>query len=291
MLLRLPNLPAVPGDPLLGLLLAGAGGAIAVPTALTVMAAALSLYAFGLLLNDVADLAEDRRERPDRPLPAGRVSPRAAVVAALLLAALGLLLAWSASLACGVVAAVLLGAILCYTFWVRRWPAVALTVMGCCRGLSVLLGAAALGWPALSAPMVVVASLTMTGYTIALAAVALGETEHKQIGLRRFGPCVMVMAGIVLARLMLSPESVLGAPWVALVWANVAMLRAANHGRRLAGAPPPALVGKTIGCFVRDMTLLQAAFCALATSSLPLSAAVGSLWLVSWVLSRRFYGS
>ncbi len=290
MLLRLPNLPAVPGDPLLGYLLASGGGASA-GGACMAMGAALSLYACGLLLNDVADLTEDRRERPQRPLPSGRVSPRAAVFAACLLAGVGLLLAWGVAPVSGGVAAVLLLAIVSYTFWCRRWPVVGLTVMGCCRGLSVLLGAGAMGIDGLRSPVVMVAAFTMTAYTIALAAVALGETKQQRIGWRRFGPFLMVIVAMLLVVFTRSAALAPGLPAIALILAHVAMARAGAHGRRLGGTPPPALVGRTIGGFVRDMTLLQAAFCALASSSLWVSGAVASLWLLSWVMSRRFYGS
>jgi 4-hydroxybenzoate polyprenyltransferase len=42
------------------------------------------LYVFGLILNDVFDLAVDRRERPDRPLPSGRIRVGSAVLVAVL---------------------------------------------------------------------------------------------------------------------------------------------------------------------------------------------------------------
>ena len=42
--------------------------------------AATCLYAGGMVLNDVFDLAIDRKERPERPLPSGRISPRAAAL-------------------------------------------------------------------------------------------------------------------------------------------------------------------------------------------------------------------
>lgn len=42
--------------------------------------AALGLYAFGTVLNDVLDLRRDRALRPDRPLPTGRIGLDSAVV-------------------------------------------------------------------------------------------------------------------------------------------------------------------------------------------------------------------
>src|SRR5260221_228220 len=72
-LFRAPNLLTVPGDPIAGYLLACFG---AVEEGLwPAIGASVCFYAGGLLLNDLADLAEDRRERPSRPLPSGAASP------------------------------------------------------------------------------------------------------------------------------------------------------------------------------------------------------------------------
>src|SRR5438132_6940273 len=89
-LVRAPNLFTVPGDPLAGYLLASPGGARPSGALFCVIAASLCLYTYGLVLNDLADLAEDRRDRPFRPLPSGAVNPRTAAQAASLLALAGL---------------------------------------------------------------------------------------------------------------------------------------------------------------------------------------------------------
>lgn len=63
------------------------------------MLASLCVYHGGMALNDWADRDADRRQRPDRPIPSGRVSASSALVAAVGLLVLGPLLARSASLA------------------------------------------------------------------------------------------------------------------------------------------------------------------------------------------------
>jgi 4-hydroxybenzoate polyprenyltransferase len=42
------------------------------------LAITTSLYWAGMVLNDCFDLNNDRIERPERPLPSGRIAPRAA---------------------------------------------------------------------------------------------------------------------------------------------------------------------------------------------------------------------
>src|SRR5687768_2365240 len=73
-LLRAPNLFTVPGDPLAGYLLATQ--LLALPGDLRValaIGASFCFYSAGLMLNDLLDLREDRRDRPERPLPSGAV--------------------------------------------------------------------------------------------------------------------------------------------------------------------------------------------------------------------------
>ncbi|WP_446038982.1 UbiA family prenyltransferase, partial [Streptomyces sp. SID1121] len=74
-LLRVSALFTVPGDALAGA--AALGVRPGRRTALAV-GASLCLYEGGMALNDWADREEDARDRPHRPIPSGRISPRAA---------------------------------------------------------------------------------------------------------------------------------------------------------------------------------------------------------------------
>jgi len=58
-------------------------------------ASAAAITAAGNVYNDLRDLAIDRINRPDRPLPAGHLSARLAGVQAVVLAVIGLALAWA----------------------------------------------------------------------------------------------------------------------------------------------------------------------------------------------------
>ena len=89
-LLRAPNLFTVAGDPLAGYLLAW-GGTLQFRTLLPILAS-LCFYMAGLLHNDLADLAEDRKERPNRPLPSGGARPILVAMAAATLVVAGLLI-------------------------------------------------------------------------------------------------------------------------------------------------------------------------------------------------------
>ncbi|RFU85833.1 prenyltransferase, partial [Streptomyces triticagri] len=89
-LLRISAVFTVPGDALAG---ASAAGLRPNRGTLLGVGCSLCLYEAGMALNDWADRAEDAVERPERPLPSGRISPAAALSAAGALTAAGLGLA------------------------------------------------------------------------------------------------------------------------------------------------------------------------------------------------------
>jgi 4-hydroxybenzoate polyprenyltransferase len=132
-LARAGNFPSVWSNVLAALVLSSSGGyawPAAAPWLLAVLAATLA-YAGGTTLNDVADLAFDRRHRPERALPAGIVSrPAAAVVGSLQLAAgfavfvlaLGASAAWA-----GALVAVIVG----YDWLHKRWAGSVLLMAAC----------------------------------------------------------------------------------------------------------------------------------------------------------------
>ena len=141
-LFRAPNMFTAVADVLAGYLITH--GAIDTPGALALLvAASCLLYTAGMVLNDVFDLERDRRERPGRPLPSGRIDPsRARWLGYEMLAAgvgFGWLAGWlTGAIEPGVVASVLAAAVILYDGWLKRTPAGPLG-MGTCRALNVLL--------------------------------------------------------------------------------------------------------------------------------------------------------
>ena len=185
-LLRVPNLLTVPGDPLAGGLLA-AGGIGASVWLLTVPAGVL-LYAFGLIVNDLRDLREDRVERPGRPLPSGRITPAAARAAAAVLATLALVLCARAGPRAFTVGVLLLHTVLLYNILLKKVPVLGPLAMGACRGLNLLLGAAAcpVAWAGLPAPrrwLLAGAAGLLVLYIAGVTALARREVQTGRAGL------------------------------------------------------------------------------------------------------------
>jgi 4-hydroxybenzoate polyprenyltransferase len=140
-LIRLPNVFSVLADAIAGHVLAThvfkaapAWGTLALSCG-----ASASLYLAGMAFNDIADVREDTRVRPNRPIPSGAVSWRGAIVCACFLMILGIGLAALLSLrslyfSLGVAAAILL-----YDFVAKGRFLFGPLALGLCRGLNVLM--------------------------------------------------------------------------------------------------------------------------------------------------------
>lgn len=107
------------------------------------------IYIAGMILNDYFDVEVDRQQRPDRPLPSGKVSTRLAawlgfeflIVGVLLAGLAGYLFPDHAEIAWrgGAIAAMLATAVLLYDGVLKK-TVLAPLVMGSCRVLNILLG-------------------------------------------------------------------------------------------------------------------------------------------------------
>lgn len=138
-LVRLPNLFTAAADSLAGWLLVR--GSLDEPDRwVPLVLASVSIYAAGIVLNDVFDYEIDRAERPNRPLPSGRVSRRFAAWLGGIALGLGpCLAALSGSVASVVVSLILAACVLGYDAGLKR-TVLGPEVMGACRGLNLLLG-------------------------------------------------------------------------------------------------------------------------------------------------------
>jgi UbiA prenyltransferase family protein len=136
-LVRAPAALSVPGD-----VVAGAAEAGALDRRTVALAgASVCLYWAGMAANDWADRELDAVERPERPIPSGRVGAGTAVGVAIGLTAAGLALAGKAAGSRGLAVAVpLVASIWTYDLWAKN-TAAGPAVMAACRVLDVLLGA------------------------------------------------------------------------------------------------------------------------------------------------------
>ena len=184
-LIRLPHLFTVPGDPLIGFLTAGglaqsAGGGYFQIAAVCFISFAMSL--FGIITNDLADIQIDMTQHPDRPLPRGIVSPRAASYAAQLcfLAAVvpAVCLGWRFTF----ITLVALICIYTYNFYVKYRPKRASMMMAVMRDLTFGLGILLV--PDISIPRILLLVLYGVGlflYYCGLNEITRSETLSKMV--------------------------------------------------------------------------------------------------------------
>ena len=125
----------------LGDSVAGAGGRPLAGRRLLLPLSSVAFYWAGMALNDYADRELDRRQRPERPIPSGRIRSGTALATSVALTGAGLGLAGLAGGRRTVRRALpLAGAIWAYDVAVKATPAGPVT-MAACRTFDVLLGA------------------------------------------------------------------------------------------------------------------------------------------------------
>lgn len=289
-LVRVPNLFTAPPDVILGAALvsvAGTGGDVA-PTEIVGLAlASMGLYAGGTTLNDAFDAPKDDLERPERPIPSGRVNRRTAFALGGSLLALGITVAFVATgVSGGLVASLLAAAIVTYDGWAKGSAAGFLT-MGTTRGLNVVLGTTVGAVSLLSLPTsALLVALVVAGYIAAVTGMAAGETVGENRG------AVLLAIGAVLGSVLAvggfhafagsgSLEAATGLAFaVAFLWWVGRPLRAAVSD------PTPATVGPAVGACVLGLVLLSAAFA--AAGGLAWALAAGVFLIPARGLSRVF---
>jgi 4-hydroxybenzoate polyprenyltransferase len=142
-LVRLPNVFTAWADIFLAGVVIGVWPELILPF-LFLLLASTFLYWAGMVWNDYFDVEQDRRERPFRPLPSGKISLSTAAALGIGLMAAGLACATAPGpeglqLGSFILASFLAVTILLYDAWLKRTWAGPIA-MGSCRFLNVLLG-------------------------------------------------------------------------------------------------------------------------------------------------------
>jgi 4-hydroxybenzoate polyprenyltransferase len=291
-LVRAPAALSVPGDVVAG---AAAAGWPFGPATPALAASSACLYWAGMALNDYADRDVDAAERPGRPIPSGRVTPRFALGLAAGLTGAGIGLA-------GLVGgrrALAVAAPLAATVWaydlVLKQTAAGPVAMAAARGLDVLMGAGAGRLrPALPGAALIAA------HTLAVTALSRSEVSGAD---QRLPRATLAATGVISAAAGL--VAVGGGP-PSGGWKRHRRARGTRPGPRLAGAgllavyagtfgraqlaavhdPAPERVRRAVGAGILGLMPLQAALAAGAGA--PVAAApVAAAFPLAWRLSRR----
>ena len=275
-LVRLPNVFTAPADVAMGMAVAGA--ALTPATASLLLASAFA-YAGGMALNDAWDAPVDFHERPERPIPRGRITRSGAfgIAGGCLVACL--LLAAGAGRGPFAAAVLLVVAIVLYDGFAKG-SAMGPPVMAACRLLNAGLGTAA---GALTATAALPPAL-LFAYVFTLTVVSRFEVMTAPVALVRgaagvFTALLLVSAGLLVTR---GGGGVTGVVFLAAL--------AFWLGRPLRAAladPAPRRIIDVIKAAVLGIILLDAAFVA-AAGGPGAGLLVAALFVPAFLLGRRF---
>jgi 4-hydroxybenzoate polyprenyltransferase len=236
------------------------------------------LYAGGVALNDACDSEIDRMERPERPIPSGRIRPLSAFLLAFCFLAAGMLLAFIYAPLAGAVACATVLFIACYDYIAKKSAVIGPMTMGLCRSGSLLLGVSASSqaladwWFLGAVPLAYVAAITL---------VSRGESDGKN----RYGK--MAIALIVAVIFLLGSlgwycRQFSATPFLALFAACV--LPAFWHALKNAN---PGSIQKAVKAGVLSLIIMDAAMAAIFSNWLYASVVL-ALFPVSRMLARLF---
>lgn len=193
-LVRLPAVFTAMADIVMGFVLAHRTLA-PLSELIALLASSTCLYLAGMTFNDYFDRQIDAQERPQRPIPSGRIAPRAAFALGSVLLAIGMASGFAAGIVSGVIAGTLALLILAYDGVLKATPA-GPVAMGGCRFLNVLLGgsgAVALFWQTPLVGIAISMGLYIAGITWFARREAVTSSRSQLIG-----AALVVHCGILL---------------------------------------------------------------------------------------------
>ncbi len=160
------------------------------------LVATTGLYAGGVVLNDVFDAGLDAKERPERPIPSGRVSRSAAAIFGAILLAAGVAAAFLVNSTAGFLALAVAIAAIFYDAAAKHHALAGPLVMGLCRAGNLLLGMAVV--PVVGAGAWYL-GLFPLAYIAAITAISRGEVHggSRAAGITSVVLIVLILLGFV----------------------------------------------------------------------------------------------
>ena len=246
--------------------------------------ATTGLYGGGVVFNDVCDAELDAIERPERPLPSGKVSLANAAALGTVLLVIGILAATMVSTLSAIIAMAVAVSVLVYDKWSKHQTFLGPINMGLCRGGNLLLGVSAVSgavgdrWYLALVPIVYIGAIT---------AISQGEVHggKKMTGFVAIA-LIFLVIGCILGLAILPEYSLLMTlPYLSLFAALVLppFVRAAIE-------PSPELIQGAVKAGILSLIVLDAAIAAgfadwthglLVLALLPLSRFLGKMFAIT----------
>jgi 4-hydroxybenzoate polyprenyltransferase len=264
-LLRLPNVFTAAADVTMGFVVTQPSGLVLGGEFAGLLIASGCLYLAGMVLNDVFDAEIDAKDRPQRPIPSGRIPLGTARAVGWSLLVAGTAIGWLVSILAGdvragIVATALAACIVLYDGVLKTTFAAPLA-MGGCRALNVLLGMSTSSILLSGGNVAIAAGVGL--YIVGVTGFARREAKTSDQGQLALATAIMLGGIILLAEFhkFAGDEAVINLPprWY-WFWLIIALLIVWRCVRAVA-APSPANVQAAVKHAILSLIVLDAAVC------------------------------
>jgi len=312
-LMRVPNLFTVPGDVILGYIIAESfhensdfllgfiisRGSFGHLGFIYTCSAIFCAYIFGLITNDIADLKEDMLERPYRPIPAGKISIKAAYICAIILFLAGLTLAGLANMRVFVVMVLLFFLIISYNCILKKHSKLGPLTVSVCRLLSITAGYYAAGVNLITYPlMYYLVSFTWLVYFLRVSLITHHETAKNVVFKKNYFllaiPAIWIISSVYISGALevimtmkeFPPGIFPGLASVVIFYFIVIK----NFITLNIYSDQPKRTQASVGELIKAVIFLQASGCAFLGYPF-VALALFLLWIPAHIVSRKFYSS
>jgi 4-hydroxybenzoate polyprenyltransferase len=231
--------------------------------------------------NDIADAELDAVERPERPIPSGRVSKKGAIGMASLLLLGGIASAFQVNLVAGGLAIAVAGCALLYDYWGKNQQVFGPINMGLCRSGNLLLGISVV--PALLNTTWYLGLLPLV-YVAAITIISRGEVHGKNRNALFLGAGMYtsIFVAIFILAFEKSPGYLQILPFLAFLGYRLfpPLLRAIR-------TQEPQYIGKSVKAAVLSLIVVNATL-ATAFSGWPIGLVILLLLPISLGLAKKF---
>ncbi|NQV22868.1 MAG: UbiA family prenyltransferase [Rhodopirellula sp.] len=282
-LVRIPTVFTAMADIFLGFLLTHSS-LEPIDTFVFLLSASVCIYWTGMILNDYFDCDVDSQERPNRPIPSGRIPAASALKLGVMLNVFGLGLAACAGTLSLQIAVALTACVWLYDGALKKTP-LAPVLMGSCRFFNVLLGASASPTGAMWwCPQMHVA-LGLGIYVCGLTWFARQEAKTSARA-QLISASFVINAGLatLFGFVLTAPDNSQGETSMFVL--AVISITIVRRLLRAISQPEPARVQTAIKTMLLSLIMLDATLVLFATGTPALAIAVAMLMVPAFLLAR-----
>lgn len=267
------------GVAIVGFFGASVAGSLSLTPVILLCIATVGLYGGGIVFNDVFDRELDKRERPERPIPSGLISAKAASIWGGSLLLLGCLFAFLVNATAGVMALLVTASALVYNRWGKHSTWLGPINMGLCRSFNLLVGMSVL--PAVMPEFAYLAVVPLV-YIAAVTTISRGEVGGSAKAPLFLSAFMYLLVINAIAFFAAQKDQV-----AALFFLVPFALFIFRPLVRAIAQPVGPLIGKAVKAGVLSLILMNAAWVA-ASGAWPVAIGVALLLPLSLWLARRF---